>query len=384
MRDLISLAPACDSKHSESRRLRFPDIPSQSLILFGVLGSIACSGPQPTPNPALSRFPIGIYQADNPEHLVRLNEAGFDAILPYTNDPVLLGALADEATRLRMRIVAAPEKAILQDVSLTRDWPIDAWYLFDEPDVRKMSSTTLQGISDQIRAWDPIRPQTFVIGQGSPARVYGHIGDILMMDWYPVPHKATDSVADQIDIVMAAIPKGKPFWMVIQAYDWADEVTDPAKLKMGGGLRFPNRSEIRFMSYLSVLHGARGLFYFCLRKKGKTLFEYPELWQGVSGVSREIKVMQPILERGKKIPLPFDITAKGLEAMALRYHMRDYVIIVNRRRDALVRFPEELLKPKWHPLFEVQSNAKKLLAAAKGAWYLQPYRVMVFESRLRL
>jgi len=356
-------------------------IPAFALAILALSG---CVGASRGPKSALTRFPIGIYQADDPKHLARLKQDGFDSILPYTNDPARLAALAKEANRQQMRIIAAPNKVIKEDSALTRDWPIDAWYLFDEPDVGRMSSTTLQGISDKTRAWDPLRPQAFVIGQGSPARVYGHIGDILMMDWYPVPHKPADSVADQIDLVIPALPKGKPFWMVIQAYDWADEVTDPERLKLGGGLRFPNRSEIRFMSYLSIIHGARGLYYFCLRKKDKTLFDYPDLWGAVSSVSREIKAMQPVFEQGKPIPLPFESKTPGLEAMALRYRMRDYVIILNRRKDALIKMPDELHSRKWHPMFESGHQAKEVLTPARGAWYLQPYRVMVFESRLRL
>lgn len=345
---------------------------------LGALLLLACSPAPSGPKAALVRFPIGIYGVSDPKQLAGLKDGGFDSF--HTGaDPVLLAALAKEARRLGMRMVAHPDRVRELDLSLTRDWPVDAWYLEDEPDVIKMASTTLQGISAKTRSWDPVRPQTFVIGHGAPAKVYGAIGDILMMDWYPVPHRPTDSVADQIDIVMSAIPKGKPFWMVVQAYDWADEVKDPVKSK---GLRFPSRFEIRFMSYLSVLHGARGLFYFSLGKMGKTLFEYPDLWKSVSGVAREMKSMQPIFERGMPIPLPFQPDV-NLEARAWRYHGRDYVVILNRRAMFSQKVPDVLLKSEWRPLGESRRDARDLLIAAHGAWYLRPYQVMVFESPFR-
>lgn len=351
----------------------------RSALALALLSSLACSRAPSGPRAALTRFPIGIYGVNDPKHLERLKEDGFDSFHTYSSDPVLLAALAKEANRRGMRMVIYPDKVREADLALTRDWPVDAWYLIDEPDVMKMSSTALQALSDKTRAWDPIRPQTFVIGQGAPARLYGGVADILMMDWYPVPHKPTDSVADQIDLVMAAIPTDKPFWMVVQAYDWADEIASPTKQK---GLRFPNHSEIRFMSYLSVLHGARGLFYFTLGKKGKTLFEYPELWQAVARVSREMKAMQPIFERGTPINLPF-VPDVNLEARAWRYHGRDYVVILNRRRQFQQKVPEALLRREWRPLAEVRRDARELLKPAHGAYYLKPYQVMVFESSVR-
>ncbi len=348
-------------------------------LALALFASLACSRTSGGPRAALTRFPIGIYGVNEPKHLARLKEDGFDSFHTYASDPLLLASLAKEAKRQGMRMVIYPDKVREADPALTRNWPVDAWYLLDEPDVVKMSSAALQALSDKTRAWDPVRPQTFVIGQGAPAKVYGGVGDILMMDWYPVPHKPTDSVADQIDLVMAAIPKGKPFWMVLQAYDWADEVTDPVKRK---GLRFPDHFEIRFMSYISVLHGARGLFYFTLAKQGKTLFEYPELWQAVARVSREMKAMQPIFERGTPMRLPFAPDV-NLVARAWRYHGRDYVVILNRRKMFQQKVPDALLSREWRPLAEDRRDPRDLLKSAYGAWYLKPYQVMVFESPIR-
>lgn len=326
----------------------------------------------------MTRFPIGIYGVSDPAQLQRLKEGGFDSF--HTgSDPALLAALAKEAGRLGMRMVAHPDGVRERDASLTHGWPVDAWYLVDEPDVVKMSSAALDALSSKTRSWDPGRPQTFVIGQGLPAKTYGAIGDILMMDWYPVPHRPTDSVADQIDLVMAAIPATKPFWMVIQAYDWADEVKDPVKRK---GLRFPSRFEIRFMSYLSVLHGARGLFYFTLGKQGKTLFEFPELWSAVSSVALEMRAMQPVFEKGEPIPLPFQPDV-NLEARSWRYNGRDYCVVLNRRKKFMQRVPDVLLDGSWRPLGEVRRDARDLLKSAHGAWYLKPYQVLVFESARR-
>lgn len=353
--------------------------PAPGLVLALALFA-GCASPPKGPRAALSRFPIGIYGVNDPEHLGRLKKDGFDSFHTYSSDPVLLAALAKEATRHGMHMVIYPDRLREGSLSATNGWPVDAWYLLDEPDVVKMSSAALRAISEKTRAWDPQRPQAFVIGQGSPAKIFGGIGDIMMMDWYPVPHMPAESVADQVDLVMAALPKEKPFWMVVQAYDWADETTDPEKLKKGGGLRFPSHSEIRFMSYLAVLHGARGLFYFTLGKKGKTLFDYPDLWQAVASVAREIREMQPIFERGERVQLPFPIPIGGLEAGAWRYRGRRYVVVVNRLAHADRLLTPHLLDGTWRTPFAPRRDPRELLLPVDGAYHLPAQSVLVLES----
>lgn len=317
------------------------------LSLTVLLTSCATAGHDP--RAALSRFPIGIYGVDDPHLLGRLKESGFDSFHTYASDPALLSALAKEAIRQRMRMVIYPDRLRAGPVSATAGWPVDAWYLQDEPEVVKMSSMTLQSISAKTREWDPRRLQTFVIGKSSPAATYGGIGDVMMLDWYPVPHLATDSVADQIDFVRRALPAGKPVWMVVQAYDWADEATAAVKAKHH--LRFPTRGEMRFMSYLAVLHGARGLFFFTLRKKTGTLFDHPDLWGVVSDVARELRAMQPVFESGTRTQPPFPTSKDGVEAGAWRYRGRDYLILVNRRMDGEQRLPAELMGGAWREKF---------------------------------
>ncbi|MBI4423379.1 MAG: hypothetical protein HY554_06615 [Elusimicrobia bacterium] len=338
----------------------------------------ACSALHRGPETARSRFPIGIYGVTDPGQLERIKRDGFDCFHTYDVDPARLAALAAEARRQGMRMVIYPNQ--LRDGALvaTRGWPIDAWYLQDEPDVVKMSSATLRALSETTRAWDPERLQTFVIGQGAPASVYGEVGDILMLDWYPVPHRPMETVAEQIDLAMKALPPGKPLWMVVQAYDWADAVKDPVKRR---GLRFPNHSELRFMAYASVVHGARGIFFFTLAKQGRTLFDFPELWQAVARAAQELKGMQPIFERGRPIPLPFAPQPEGLEAKAWRYRGRDYVVLLNRSGALDRELPKALLGRDWKPLYEARRDPRDLLKPTGGSWSLRPYQVLVLESR---
>jgi len=60
------------------------------------------------------------------------------------------------------------------------------------------------------------------------------------------------------------------------------------------------------MSWLSIIHGARGIGYFCWRtnyqdpKKVQTIAEIsPDLWREISRFAKEIQALTPVLTRGQ-------------------------------------------------------------------------------------
>lgn len=332
--------------------------------LAGLLLSGGCSGAG-----RRDAFPIGLYNVDDPAALKRIGEAGFDHVFP-AGTPAQEDAVAREARRLGMRVVASPNTAL--DASRVKDWPMAAWYLMDEPDVNKITPERMRDLSGKVRAWDP-RPQTFVVGQGSEAERYGAIADIFMLDWYPVPHLALDSVADQVDAAVRALPEGKPLWFVVQAFDWRDD-----HHAVG---RFPTHGEIRFMSWLAIMHGAKGLFFFRFpRPDGKTLFDFPEFWGSVELVARELKSFQPILEKGALAPLPFTPKPGGVEARCWRFRGARYALVLNRKKKEYLRVPPELLTPEWKLVGEPERDAKELLVARNGSWYLRSFHVLLFRG----
>ncbi len=334
------------------------------------------------PKAALARFPIGLYSVEDPDQLGPVQEAGFDAFVAAPSEDAKLPALAAAAKRRGMRMLVPVYRGPLEvPRSKTAGWPVDAWHLMDEPDVNDLSPEALRKRSEDVRAWDPQRLQSFVIGDAAAAARYADIADILMLDWYPVPHLKLDSVADQADAAVAALPPSKPFWMVLQAFDWKEEPQrDPSKPRVG---RFPTHGEIRLMTYLAILHGAKGLFYFRLQHPaGGTLFDEPELWQAVTRVTQELKALQPMLEGGRAAILPFPPNPDSVEAKAWTFRGRTYVVILNRKEGVSQRVPDELLEARWRPLFEPRRDPKELLIKVGDGWYLPSQRVLVLESRL--
>ena len=84
---------------------------------------------------AAKRFPIGIYDVDDPRFIRDLRGIGFDSIETGNSDPDFLKILAEESRKQGMRLLLFPHQLRKTNVAAIQDWPIEAWYLQDEPDV---------------------------------------------------------------------------------------------------------------------------------------------------------------------------------------------------------------------------------------------------------
>jgi hypothetical protein len=331
--------------------------------------------------PPRNYFPLGFYGVDDPKDFQKLVDAGFNAAQSYPRDAGHIEELAREARRAGVRLLVAPQD-LMKSTESVLELPMGAWYLVDEPDVQKIAPQTLADLDRRVKAWSPDVPTALVVGQGSAASRYAADADILMVDWYPVPHLPLESLGDNVKMTADAAG-GKPVWAVIQAFNWRDSPRDPRMPYSTRVGRFPTWAEIRFMSYDAVLSGASGLWYFIFHGPGaKTLADDADKWATMTAIGQEMSAMRPIFENGTRIALPFAPDPYGVAARAWRWHGRDYVVIANRRRAMGMRVPTELLDMRWRPLFERRRYAKELLDHVGEGYDLPPYRVMVFESRL--
>ena len=108
------------------------------------------------------------------------------------------------------------------------------------------------------------------------------------------------------------------------------------------------------MTYGAIVQGAQGVWYFSYsRPDGRALADTPEEWLAVTETTRELAALRPILEDGTPLPPPFTINPAGsLAARAWRCRGRDYVVVLNRRKETMELLPKTLLDSQWRPLFE--------------------------------
>lgn len=296
-------------------------------------------------------FPLGFYGVTAPAELAALKQAGFDCFHTYAQDPALLAALAAEAKKQGLKMMAYPDRVVGSAFEKdARRWPVLAWYLYDEPEVKRLPLASLQALEKRVKDWSPKARTVFVMGEGVAAFTFGGVGDALMVDWYPVPHLRLESVGEQVAMarsgaaIMDAARKDKPVWAVLQAFDW---IGYPQRRtpKVGG---FPTFEQVRYMTWLSVARGASGIFYFTYNgSDGVPLPARPERWGIYSRVAAELNGLRKVLEKGKPGVLPAGLSA-DFAARAIRQGGRDYLVLLNPTAAPL---PLAAVKD-WRPLFE--------------------------------
>ena len=142
------------------------------------------------------------------------------------------------------------------------------WKGADEPEWGKVPVDQVMRFYRIVHELDPDHPVWITQaprGTVESLRRHDPSYDIGAVDVYPVsyppgihgdiPNKGLSMVGDYA-LRMAEVTEGrKPFWMVLQ-------ICFSGVVKPGRTLRFPTFVEQRYMSYQSIIEGARGLVYF--------------------------------------------------------------------------------------------------------------------------
>lgn len=329
--------------------------------MAALLAATALAGCRGRP---FSDFPIGLYGVDDPAIVRSLRDAGFDSIRPG-GDVKAHNGVVKESDRLGLTVLLHPaEPGSVETPRGARR----VRYLEDEPDVAGMSRDRLSDIERAARVRWPNDPTAFVIGDGRRAREYPRVADVIMVDWYPVPHLPLESAGEHVRLTAAAAD-GRKVWAVLQAMDWRDfPQHDPKKPRIG---RFPKESEMRFMTYDAALSGAEGIWYYTYSwGPGKSLALFPERLQALTRVARELRAMAPIFADGLPRVLPFPPKPGAVAARAWTWRGRDYLVLLNRG-PAPVAIAEQVSYSEWTPLFD----------SDRGLETLQPYQVLALKSR---
>lgn len=142
------------------------------------------------------------------------------------------------------------------------------WKGVDEPEWRKVPPAKVRRFYDVVKSLDPLHPVWITQaprGTMESLRRYAPAYDVGAVDIYPVgyppgmhshfPNKNLSVVGDYAKWIREISGPSKPIWMILQIC-WSG-VTNPGKT-----LRFPTFPELRYMTYQSIIQGARGLMYF--------------------------------------------------------------------------------------------------------------------------
>ena len=194
-----------------------------------------------------------------------------------------LDAILDQAAKSGMRCAiyipeltvigpddAAKEKELRRVVEKYRKHAATAfWKGADEPEWGKIPVEKLRRFYEIVHELDPSHPVWITQaprGSAETLKPYNAVYDVGAIDIYPVsyppgvhtnrPNKNLSMTGDFAQLIGEVTSADrKPFWMVLQ-------ICFSGVAKPGATLRFPTFSEQRYMSYQSIIAGARGLLYF--------------------------------------------------------------------------------------------------------------------------
>lgn len=324
-------------------------------------------------------FPVGIYSA-NPEGLPAIKTAGFNAFQSYDSRPEVVTKLAILAAQQGLKYLASIQH---YDEDLSRQLvgqpEILGFYTEDEPEGRSVPPDRLEELkvalqkdhSGVLTAVAMLRPQM--------VKDYRDAVDVFMIDPYPVPNMPMTWLSDSLDEAARAISQ-KRLWAVIQAFGgekWAKD----------GWPRRPQKAEMRCLTYLAVVHGAHGLFY----------YSYPEVssdpasWEGLQSIVRELQDLQPWLVLPNKstrlrleMTSPFKVDSTGRPAVHFseKQQGRERLLILVNVIDRPVSFLLKGFPRKVDWVEEKFQKEKSVVRDGNIRVELKPYEVRIYHFTL--
>lgn len=189
-----------------------------------------------------------------------------------------------------------------------------AWYLGDDTSDYTHPARFID-LYDASRAVDGSRLTCQADGTGVHKKVSQYrdfvLGsDVFMPEIYP-GQRNTDidrekSVAQIIhemkectfDIAVSGTQRPRALWPIIQ-YFYSTVRDNPKR----GWLRFPDRDEMRAMSYAAIIHGGQGIIWYTYGKKpynGEIIGAFgvnstPERWKDITEITREFQYLSDVL-----------------------------------------------------------------------------------------
>jgi len=88
--------------------------------------------------------------------------------------------------------------------------------------------------------------------------------------------------------------QGQPFFAILQAFDWSGF---PELLRTETPLRVPTGDEMRCMTYLALMQGASGIFFYSYQTDRWKLADHPDVWRSVTAIAQEVKTNSPLFEK---------------------------------------------------------------------------------------
>ncbi len=203
----------------------------------------------------ITRFIIGIYGADA-ANLDKIKALGFNTVIAGT-DKDATGRLMEGLKRYNLMAVIPPTGNYAVDSAIIKSPELLGWYIEDEPEGRSVPSYDIAKKIQRLRNLGSMHPTFMAMVRPQWVGAYAGTADVILMDQYPIPDNPITWLSESMDAARG-LSHGASIWAVIQAFGgqgW----------KGKGWGREPSYKEMKALSYLAIVHGARGLFYYTFK-----------------------------------------------------------------------------------------------------------------------
>lgn len=198
-------------------------------------------------------FPLVVYGA-GAKDFPFVRDVGFNGVVIGVNGKNA-GEAIGAAARADLKIVANVRDD--RSVGMLADsGTLLGWYVEDEPEGRSVPAEEITDRVKRIRQRGFRHPTFMAMVRPEFVRAYKDAADIILMDQYPVPHNPLIWLSKSMDEARHA--GAGNVWAVVQIFGgqgW----------KGRGWDREPGYDEMKALSYLAIVHGARGLFFYTVR-----------------------------------------------------------------------------------------------------------------------
>ena len=321
-------------------------------------------------------FPIGIYAATL-EGLPEIRAAGFNAIQNYDSRPEFLRQIAGAAARHGLKVLATLGQ-YQPDISreLGGQPEILGFYIEDEPEGRSISPESLISLKERLQKDHPGILTAVAMVRPRLVAEYRQAADVFLLDPYPVPQMPMTWLSDTLEEAARHISQDR-LWAVIQAFGGQQYLK-------AGWPRLPTYLEMRCLTYLALVHGAHGLFY----------FSYPDIraedraWEGLKKIVGQLRQLRTWLVVPNEAPplqleifSPFKADASGRPAVhfCLKRRGTENILILVNVLDRSVSFFLRGFPPDVKYLSEIFLKQKSIILDSNIREKLGPYEVRIYS-----
>lgn len=234
-------------------------------------------------------FPLVAYGA-RVQDFPFVRDAGFNGVVIGVNEKNL-NEVMDSAVKADLKIVAnVHDDAAIKKISAFASASASAfssllgWYVEDEPEGRSVPPEEIMKKVKKIRDSGSTHPSFMAMVRPEFVRAYRAAADVILMDQYPIPHNPVIWLSKSMDEAKHA--GAGEVWAVIQIFGgqgWKGKGWD----------REPTYAEMKALSYLAIVHGAKGLFFYTVKDSNYDLKLNSSHLDDVKRLMREVGSLSP-------------------------------------------------------------------------------------------